>query len=121
MSIEKLDHYTIRTADLAATERFYTDVLGLAAGPRPAFSFPGLWLYQGSNAVVHVIGVNQAAPAATGPIDHVAFMGSGLDAMRERFKGAGVPFQERTVPTLNLRQVFLDDPNGVRIELNFPA
>ena len=28
---------------------------------------------------------------------------------------------ERSVPTLGLHQMFLKDPNGVMIELNFPA
>ena len=28
---------------------------------------------------------------------------------------------ERTVPVLGLHQVFIKDPNGVTIELNFPA
>jgi hypothetical protein len=28
---------------------------------------------------------------------------------------------ERTVPSLGLRQVFLTDPSGVTIELNYPA
>ena len=45
MAVERLDHYTIRTADLDATRCFYTEVLGLSVGPRPAFTFPGLWLY----------------------------------------------------------------------------
>ena len=135
MSIEKLDHYTIRTKDLESTRRFYTEVMGLEIGPRPNFSFPGAWLYQGRNAVVHVIGIDPSdasglqdylgdkgsdSQPGTGPIDHVAFVGSDLGAMRERFQSARVPFRERTVPTLNLHQVFLEDPNGVTIELNFP-
>ncbi|MBV9747469.1 MAG: VOC family protein [Acetobacteraceae bacterium] len=135
MSIEKLDHYTIRTKDVESTRRFYSEVMGLEVGPRPNFPFPGVWLYQGRNAVVHVIGIDPNDPSGlrdflgdkgvekqsgTGAIDHVAFAGSDLGAMRERFQAAQVPFRERTVPALNLRQVFLEDPNGVTIELNFP-
>ena len=135
MSIERLDHYSIRTKDLDGTRRFYTEALGLQAGPRPNFSFPGVWLYQGRSAVVHLIGVdpNDAdglrdhlgdadldARSGTGALDHVAFVGSDLEAMRERFRAAQVPFRERTVPPLNLRQIFVQDPNGVTIELNFP-
>ncbi len=135
MSIEKLDHYSIRTKDVERTRCFYTDVMGLEVGPRPNFPFPGVWLYQGRSAVVHVIGIDPDDPSGlhdvlgdkdvetqsgTGAIDHVAFAGSDLGAMRERFRAANVPFRERTVPTLNLHQVFLEDPNGVTIELNFP-
>jgi catechol 2,3-dioxygenase-like lactoylglutathione lyase family enzyme len=62
-----LNHYSIRTADLDACRRFYVDVLGLEVGPRPNFSFPGLWLYAGdtsqwSNAVVHIIGIDAGKP-----------------------------------------------------------
>lgn len=141
MPVSRLDHYSIRTARLADTERFYTEVLGLTVGPRPAFDFPGAWLYQGNVAVVHVIGIDpsdasglkgylgdkgmDSAPGTgtlgTGTIDHVAFIGADVAAMRDRFRAAGVPFRDRLVPTLNLEQVFLEDPNGVTIELNFPT
>jgi len=41
--------------------------------------------------------------------------------MLERCHNGNVSFFERTVPTLGLHQVFIKDPNGVTIELNFPA
>ncbi len=135
MPISRLDHYSIRTTDLDATERFYTRVMGFEAGPRPNFNFPGVWLYQGGIAVVHVVGIDPNDPdglkeylgdkdtgsaKGTGTIDHVAFVGTDIDAMRDRFRAAGVPYRDRKVPMLNLEQMFLEDPNGVTIELNFP-
>lgn len=134
MAITRLDHYSIRTTDLVATERFYTDVLGLEVGPRPVFPFPGVWLYQNDVAVVHVVGIDpndssglkdylgdKAGDATgTGTIDHVAFIGREVEAMRAKFRAAGVAFRDRTVPAMNLEQVFLEDPNGITIELNFP-
>lgn len=136
-----LNHYSIRSADLDACRRFYTEVLGLAVGPRPEFPFPGLWMYEGdttlwANAVVHIIGIDRndpkglqdylgdrddAALKGTGVVDHVAFFATGLVPMRERLKGLGIDARERTVPSLGLQQLFLDDPNGVVIELNYPA
>lgn len=135
MAITRLDHYSIRTTDLAATERFYADVLGFSVGPRPNFPFPGVWLYQDAIAVVHVVGIDPNNPdglkgylgdkdmnaTGTGTIDHVAFTASDLTAMRARFQTAGIAFRERQVPSLQLDQVFLEDPNGVTIELNFPT
>lgn len=136
MSISRLDHYSIRTTKLGATRTFYTEVLGLDAGPRPDFPFPGVWLYQGGVAVVHVVGIDpddasglqdylgdrkSQGGSGTGTIDHVAFLCGGIDAMRERFKAAGVATRERQVPAMDLRQIFLEDPNGVTIELNFPG
>jgi catechol 2,3-dioxygenase-like lactoylglutathione lyase family enzyme len=136
-----LNHYSIRTPDLEACRRFYTEVLGLQVGPRPAFPFPGLWLYEGdtavwANAVVHIIGTDSSSPdglqkylgdraegaaKGTGVIDHIAFFTTGLAAMRTRLQGLGLAARERTVPGIGLHQVFLEDPNGVVIELNYPA
>ena len=136
-----LNHYSIRSSNLSACERFYVDVLGLCVGPRPAFAFPGLWLYAGdtsvwANAVVHIIGFDAADPQGlkdylgerdpatlhgTGSLDHVAFTATGLAAMRSNLRSRGIEVRERTVPALGLQQLFLDDPSGVVIELNYPA
>ena len=136
-----LNHFSIRSLDLPACERFYCGALGLQVGPRPPFPFPGLWLYAVdtavySNAVVHIIGVDRDDPEGlkqylgdrdaaslqgTGAVDHVAFFATGLAATLERLRAQRVAYRERTVPALGLRQVFVDDPNGVVVELNFPA
>ena len=135
MPLSRLDHYSIRTARLAETEQFYTSVLGMEVGPRPNFPFPGVWLYQGGIAVVHVVGIDPSNPdglkqylgdkagsdTGTGTIDHVAFVGSDVEAMRAQFRGLGIAYRDRTVPNMNLEQVFLEDPNGITVELNFPG
>jgi catechol 2,3-dioxygenase-like lactoylglutathione lyase family enzyme len=136
-----LNHFSIRTLDMEATRDFYERVLGLTVGPRPAFPFPGLWMYRGdhaeySNAVVHVIGIDRNDPEGlrkylgdrdesalqgSGALDHVAFFATGLAGMLEHLRKQGVEARQRTVPSLGLHQLFLDDPNGVVIELNYPA
>ena len=136
-----LNHFSIRSTDLEASRRFYADVLGLTVGPRPDFAFPGLWMYNGSHddfahAVVHLIGIDRDDPAGlaaylgdrkevassgTGAVDHIAFFSSGLAATLAHLRTLSVPFRERTVPSIGLHQVFVDDPSGVVIELNFPA
>ncbi len=137
----QLNHFSIRSADLPACERFYTGALGLAVGPRPPFPFPGLWLYAGdtavySNAVVHIIGIDRDDAAGlkaylgdrpesslqgTGAVDHLAFFANDLVDTLARLRSHGVPYRERTVPLLGLHQVFVDDPHGVVIEINFPV
>ena len=134
-----LNHFSIRSTDLDACERFYCDALGLEVGPRPPFPFPGLWLYAGdtmktSNAVVHIIGIDRNDPEGlkaylgdrdeaslhgTGAVDHIAFFNTGLTDTR--LQRLGLAVRERTVPALGLHQLFVDDPNGVVIELNFAA
>ena len=136
-----LNHYSVRTTDLEASRRFYADVLGLTVGPRPDFPFPGLWMYRGdhadyANAVVHLIGIDASDPQAlrkylgdrpetsltgSGAVDHIAFFADGLAGMLAHLRGSGVAFRERTVPSIGLHQVFVDDPCGVVIELNYAA
>ena len=41
VSVGVLDHFNIRTRNLAETVRFYEDVLGLEKGARPEFRLPG--------------------------------------------------------------------------------
>jgi catechol 2,3-dioxygenase-like lactoylglutathione lyase family enzyme len=139
--IESLNHFSIRTVELDASRRFYEDVLGLKVGPRPDFPFPGLWIYAGDtgnpyNAVVHIIGIDRNDPEGLkkylgdrdlnslqggGALDHVAFFATGLAGMLAHLQGLGIAPRERTVPSLGLHQLFLDDPNGIVIELNYPA
>ena len=136
-----LNHFSIRTPDLEASRRFYADVLGLTVGPRPDFPFPGLWMYRGdhadmANAVVHLIGIDRddpqglqkylgdrevAALAGSGALDHIAFYADGLAGMLVHLRTRGVVFRERTVPSIGLHQLFLDDPCGIVIELNYAA
>ncbi len=141
MPVGRLDHYSIRTLDIEASRRFYTQVMGFEAGFRPPFNFPGLWLYNGapypeSTGVVHIIGIDPNDPQGlkdylgerdpaslqgTGTVDHMAFTATGLADMRSRLQRHSIPFRERTVPSLKLHQLFCEDPSGVTIELNYPA
>lgn len=121
MPLTGLDHYTILAADLAATRDFYVDALGLTDGARPPFDFPGQWLYCEGQPVVHWSAANgRGADSGGAAVDHVAFAAADIDAVREHLHARGVDFQEREVPRLGQCQLFLRDPNGIRIELNFP-
>ena len=48
-------------------------------------------------------------------------MAQDLAGMKARFNAAGRAIRERLGPSMNLAQLFLEDPKGVTIELNFPG
>ncbi|GJG94061.1 VOC family protein [Cupriavidus pauculus] len=139
MGLTKLAHYSIRTNDLERSCAFYERVLGFRRGYRPPFDFPGAWLYMGDDernfGTVHIIGVDPNNPAGlsaylgdktlaqtgTGTIDHIAFLATGVSQMWQTLLAEGIPWRDRTVPSLGLHQVFIEDPSGVTIELNYPA
>jgi 3-oxoadipate enol-lactonase len=113
-----LDHFNIRTQKLAETVHFYQTILGLESGPRPTQPLNGSWMYNGRQAVLHVL---ESTPTseATGPLDHVAFACSGLQAHLDRLDGAGIARIARAIPGTPIVQVQFLDPNGVMVEANF--
>jgi glyoxylase I family protein len=126
MAIVELNHYNLRAgAELA--ERvgdWYRDVLGLAVGERPPFSFPGYWLYAGARPLVHLSVAGEGeerAAALRGAIDHVAFTCTDFEATSARLDAAGVAYRVADVPARRQRQIFLEDPAGNGVELNFEA
>lgn len=141
MSNLSLNHFSIRSLEIEKTSEFFRKVLGLTVGPRPEFPFPGVWLYNGdesswANAVLHLIAIDKNDPNGlkqylgdrdtsslygSGAVDHIAFFAKGLEEKIALLKRLNIPYRERTVPILKLHQIFLDDPNGVVIELNYPA
>lgn len=122
MTVGVIDHITLVTGNLDRTIAFYGKALGFKPGPRPPFNFPGAWLYSGKRAVVHLIGGGRTSGGpGSGVIDHVAFRAKDHAAMIEHLEASGIPHTKRIVPDQGLRQVFIHDPDGIRIELNFPA
>lgn len=121
MAIAGMNHFTVLTDDVAATVRFYRELLGLTEGPRPAFDFPGAWLYAGPQAVLHVVGGRPRAELRAGVIDHVAFTASGLAATLAALDARGIARDCRRLPGSGLWQVFFNDPNGAKVELDFAA
>jgi catechol 2,3-dioxygenase-like lactoylglutathione lyase family enzyme len=134
MALSRLDHCSIRTTRLEETRDFYVELLGMRDGERPDFPFPGNWLYVGDDPVVHLVGIDADDPSGLqeylgdadpatlvggGAVDHVAFRGVDAPAQMARLEAAGVAFRRREVPGMDLMQIFVDDPNGVTLELNY--
>ena len=124
-----LDHVNIQTVRLAETVQFYRDVLDLAAGDPPPPLDPALvqWMFDpDGRAIFHlsepgalvgtrVINTGQD----TGAVHHVALACKGHDAMIEKLDRLGLAHNENHVVAIDLKQIFVRDPNGVLLELNY--
>ncbi len=122
MSVGLLDHFNIRTRKLAETVRFYEDVLDLTNGDRPNFPFPGAWMYSEGKPVVHLVDISKTDEQQkpdSGVVHHVAFASNGFAGMKQRLTSRGLPFDVREVPGVAVWQIFVTDPNGVMLELNY--
>ena len=121
MPATAMNHFTILTDDVEGTVRFYGDLLGLEPGPRPNLAFPGAWLYGNGAPILHVIGGRQKSELRAGVIDHMAFTGRDLAATLAALKSRGIEHECRRQVGSGTWQVFLHDPNGAKVELDFAA
>ncbi|HEV7717071.1 MAG TPA: VOC family protein [Steroidobacteraceae bacterium] len=131
MPLTKMEHFLVLTGDLDGTRDFYCRVLGMTDGFRPPLGFPGYWLYLGDTACIHVaewdtytahsksVDIPVSVPAAgTGSVDHIAFNATDYDELLASLDRNGVKATRNIANPNGLRQVFLLDPNGVKIEIN---
>ena len=132
MPLNKMEHFLVLTEDIEATKEFYCLVLGMEVGFRPPLPFPGYWVYLGETPCIHIaewetytshsnkLGIPVSTKGSvTGPVDHIAFNGTDYEAMHAKLHKLGIEMALNHVPDAGLRQIFLDDPNGIKLELNF--
>ena len=130
MSLGHIEHFLVLSDDMDGTRDWYVRVLGLSDGERPPLPFPGYWLYLGDVPAVHVadraayeahaslVGTgSSAAGSSNGAVDHIAFSASGYEELKARLDAQGVSAVENEIPGV-MRQLFIEDPHGVRLELN---
>ncbi|MBO21938.1 MAG: hypothetical protein CMM26_06135 [Rhodospirillaceae bacterium] len=138
MTISHLEHFLVVAQDYEATVHWYVENLGFEKGPHPDFG-PDVevtWLYLGDRDVIHVVPPrpdDEVRPAAdpnatpediaqgSRPIHHIAFRAANRVEMTDRFKARGITYLEQQASKEDLYQVFVRDPNGITVELNFPA
>lgn len=119
----RIDHINIKAPRqvLERTRDFYREVFALQEGYRPDFCAYGFWLYADEQAIIHLSETATERNAGDGSLDHVAFRVDALEPIIARLDELGIEFSEVTLPDVSLRQIFLRDPAGVRVEINCPS
>jgi catechol 2,3-dioxygenase-like lactoylglutathione lyase family enzyme len=105
---------------------FYVDVVGLREGPLPhEFGAVAYWLYLGETPVLHLNGApmdhpgQDASPRPTGWVDHIAFSCDDYAGARAHLDSLAIRYATNEIASIGLQQIFLTDPAGLRVELNF--
>jgi len=132
MPVKTLDHVNIRTPDVPATVAFFRDVLGLEARPAPGAAHidKGCWIHDpAGHPIVHIGPVkgrypsDEASPFAaargSGAVHHVALECDDLPDMLARLEKIGRPVSRVDFDAARLVQLFVEEENGVLLELNF--
>ncbi len=132
MPVTELNHYFVRAQELERTKDFYVNALGFEIMPRPDFPFKGYWLGVNGKIQVHMgpagiknselyyLGTTpKSAADNSGVIDHIAFLATEPQVFIDRFKTMGIAVRPRSFPESELYQLFIKDPDGLTVELNF--
>ena len=126
----KLNHLLLQTRDMNAMTAFFTKVIGLEHGFRPPFPFKGAWLYGDKEALIHLVETPLESTAQTehlgfntgegpGLVDHIALQGADYKRLIDLLRQYGIEYSERTVPLTQEHQVFIQGPEGLKIEMVF--
>jgi ureidoacrylate peracid hydrolase len=107
-----LGHLLLQTADLARSERFYLEFLGMTVRKRDTFR-------DGRPLVVtnEGVGLTNGRPEGPGPVDHVALRARGVRELAERASGEGVRIVRGPEPSSYGISLYLADPDGNQIEV----
>ncbi|WP_101759828.1 VOC family protein [Oceanicoccus sp. KOV_DT_Chl] len=121
MALQRIHHFAINApADvLAEVLSFYDQLLDLKPGFRPDFGFTGYWLYAGDHPILHLLEDNNRAVTGTGFFDHIAFACDDLAATIAKLDAMEVHYDRLDMTQIGQSQLFVRDPAGTAVELNF--
>lgn len=128
MALLDIHHIALRCkpGNLDKTVDFYTGMLGMKMAHRPDLGFPGAWL-DINETMFHIVDHRPAKsldpwhhrPEADAMFDHIAVKSHDFDAMRQRLIDMGADWRQLDLSHADLWQLFVLDPNGIIVEMNF--
>jgi catechol 2,3-dioxygenase-like lactoylglutathione lyase family enzyme len=119
IKVRQLAHVCIFARDVDETRRFYEDVIGL----RTVFNFLregrifGFYLDAGGRTFVEVFENASAMYSGKNQINHMCLEVENMADAVAHIRGKGVEVTEPRMACDNTTQAWVDDPNGVKIEL----
>jgi len=119
-------HVSVCVTDLERARAFYGGTLGLKEIPRPAFDFPGVWYGLDGDIALHIM-VTDRLPRRPDRerfdlvYPHFALWTDDADLTGERLRAGGIEVHDFVSTPTGLRQLFVDDPDGNRVEFIGPT
>ena len=116
MKVTRILHASVNVSGrLPETQRFYTDVLGLADAERPEIpGVPGHWFTVGDGQL-HLVGADALGKGIDPIGDHYCVGVEDLDAAIAELEAEGIEYLRATQG--DVVQVWVTDPAGNTVEL----
>jgi len=117
--IKQVAHACIFAHDLAATEAFYRDVLGIPT----AFTFMrgeeriGYYLDLGARTFIEVFSKANASFDETNQINHICLETEDMDGLLAHVRSQGATITDKKRGVDGTWQAWMADPNGVKLEI----
>lgn len=117
--IKQVAHACIFAHDLATTECFYRDVLGIGK----AFDFKrgedwiGFYLDLGGRTFIEVFSKADSRFSEFNQINHICLETEDIDSLVNHIKQQGVAVTEKKLGVDGTWQAWITDPNGVKLEI----
>lgn len=126
-----IDHINIRTDRFDESCDFYQRLLLLNRSAPPGLDPARFaWLSNDKDQpIIHIASLAEDEPGeeattvsrGTGRLHHIAFTCADYAAWRSRIDAMALDCEENEFPAARLRQLFVLDPDGIRLEFNFYA
>jgi len=118
--ITRMAHVCLAAKDLAATEHFYCNVLGM----KKQFDFlrdgrvAGFYFKVAEGNFIEVFRQDEIHAHAGCPIGHMCLEVDDIDAVATRLKSLGYEATDKKLGSDRSWQIWATDPSGVRIEFH---
>lgn len=118
----RFDHLSVSMGADHALRRLFEGVMGFQTGFRPPFPFPGRWLYQDKQAVLHAIDdTSLSADAGELRFNHIAFTSTQpASTVIAQLQTTAFPFKVARIPEDSIAQIFVQLPGNFVVELDVP-
>ncbi len=119
--ITGLAHIGIKVRDMAASLKFYIEVLGFEKTGEQIFGTSHLAFLNIGTCILELIQAAQYEERTAGQVDHIAVEVKGIEALVEKLKAQGVQFlsdEVNVAPGLldGVKNIFFVGPDGERFE-----
>ncbi len=120
----KVNHIAVHVSDLETSKKFYESIVGLKEIEEPFKDGLHAWYDIGGGAALHIIEAPNV-PTQISKVNHLCFSMEDMDSFIKTLQDTNYPFEswpgekgKVTIRVDGIRQIYIQDPDGMWLEIN---